>query len=107
MDFVTELLNQYGYPILFLLGLVEFLGVPVATSTVLLLVGASAAGGLVGNIATMPKEVRGINVLAGDVHGGTVDVSILLGDVRGGEVSAKIRIGEVLGGSVKADHHPD
>ena len=43
VDFVTEFLNQYGYPILFLLGLVEFLGVPVATSPVLLLVGASAA----------------------------------------------------------------
>ncbi len=84
MDFVTELLNQYGYPILCLLGLVEFLGVPVATSPVLLLdaiavilwsslyvlaggvfeneVHAAHAGEwripgpLVGTIAAMPKD---------------------------------------------------
>ena len=59
MDFVTELLNQYGYPILFLLGLVEFLGVPVATSPVLLLVGASAAGGMINPVGAIAAVTFG------------------------------------------------
>ena len=59
MDFVTELLQQYGYPILFALGLVEFLGAPVASGAVLMVVGAFAVQGVLAG-GLFQEEVRAI-----------------------------------------------
>lgn len=47
MDFITEQLQQFGYPVLFVLGLLELLGAPVATTAVLLAVGAAALEGAI------------------------------------------------------------
>ena len=59
MDFITELLQQYGYPSLFLLGLVEFLGAPMATAPILLVVGASAAAGTINPVAAVVAVAAG------------------------------------------------
>ena len=59
MDFITALLQQYGYPILFALGLVEFLGAPVATAPVLMVVGALAAAGMINPVAAIAAVVVG------------------------------------------------
>ena len=59
MDFVTELLQRYGYPSLFLLGLVEFLGAPVAAAPILLVVGASAAAGTINPVVAVAAVAAG------------------------------------------------
>lgn len=45
MEQFAQLFQAYGYPMLFLLGIVEFLGVPVAAAPVLMLVGAASVQG--------------------------------------------------------------
>jgi membrane protein DedA with SNARE-associated domain len=59
MDFVTELLQQYGYPILFALGLVEFLGAPVASGAALMVVGAFAVQGAINPVAAIAAVAFG------------------------------------------------
>jgi len=58
MEYFAELFQTYGYSMLFLLGIVEFLGAPIAAAPILMVVGAASVGGIidpvlaVGSVAT-------------------------------------------------------
>jgi membrane protein DedA with SNARE-associated domain len=46
MEQFAQLFQTYGYPMLFLLGIAEFLGVPIAAAPVLMVVGAASVDGI-------------------------------------------------------------
>jgi len=47
MEHFAELFQTYGYSMLFVLGIVEFLGAPVATAPILMVVGAASVDGII------------------------------------------------------------
>jgi membrane protein DedA with SNARE-associated domain len=59
MELFSESLQQYGYPLLVALGLLEFLGVPVAMTPVLLVSGAFAAKGVIHPVIAVASVTAG------------------------------------------------
>jgi membrane protein DedA with SNARE-associated domain len=59
MDHFAELFQNYGYSMLFLLGIVEFLGVPIAAAPVLMVVGAASIGGTIDPVLAVGSVAAG------------------------------------------------
>jgi membrane-associated protein len=59
MELFSQSFQQYGYPLLVALGLLEFLGVPVAMTPVLLVSGAFAANGVLDPVFAIASVTAG------------------------------------------------
>jgi membrane protein DedA with SNARE-associated domain len=59
MEHFAELFLTYGYPMLFLLGIVEFLGMPIAAAPVLMVVGAASMAGVLNPVLAVGSVVMG------------------------------------------------
>ena len=59
MEQFAELFQTYGYPMLFLLGIVEFLGAPIAAAPVLMVVGAASIAGVLNPVLAVGSVAIG------------------------------------------------
>ena len=59
MEQFVELFQAYGYPMLFLLGIVEFLGAPIAAAPVLMVVGAASIAGVLSPVLAVGSVAMG------------------------------------------------
>jgi membrane protein DedA with SNARE-associated domain len=59
MEHFAELFQTYGYPMLFLLGIVEFLGLPIAAAPVLMVVGAASIAGVLNPVLAVGSVAMG------------------------------------------------
>jgi membrane protein DedA with SNARE-associated domain len=59
MEQFAELFQTYGYPMLFLLGIVEFLGAPIAAAPVLMVVGAASIAGVLSPVLAVGSVAMG------------------------------------------------
>ena len=59
MEQFTELFQTYGYPMLFLLGIVEFSGAPIAAAPVLMVVGAASIAGVLSPVLAVGSVAMG------------------------------------------------
>ena len=59
MEHFAELFQTYGYSMLFVLGIAEFLGVPIAAAPVLMVVGAASVDGTLHPVLAVGSVVSG------------------------------------------------